>query len=153
MYINPILFPQISNRESWIQTVQIFDDNTGDLISLTDPTGIYAAYSVVLEIRPPRENGYSGYSGYSSQAWYGNSGEHAAIYEILQQGNAAVGSNSVISIVDTGTINIQVPRSNVERLRHQKTYDVYLTLNDDANDDGRQILIGRLPVFFGGRDT
>ncbi len=35
MYENPVLFPQISNRESWNQIVQIADDDTGDLIALT----------------------------------------------------------------------------------------------------------------------
>lgn len=150
MYQNPVLFPQISNRESWIQTIQIFDDDTGDLINLTDGVG-NAAYSVVLEILPPRRHGYSGC--YSDAAWYDTGCDYAVISETLSQGSAAIGSNPVISIVDNGTINIHVPKSYVETLRGHQTWDVFLTLNDDANDDGRQILIGRLPVFFGGRGT
>jgi hypothetical protein len=154
MYSNPTLFPQISNRESWIQTLQLFDDDTGDLITLTDPTGIYAAYSVVLEIMPPRRHGYGyGGGGYVYSSYQGNVYDRAVIYERLGQGDAAIGSNPVLSIVSNGTISIQVAKSYMERLRHHQTWDVFLTLNDDLNDDGRQILIGRLPVFGGGRNT
>lgn len=39
MYEFPVLFPAISNRESFVQTIQIADDETGDLITLTNSSG------------------------------------------------------------------------------------------------------------------
>jgi hypothetical protein len=36
VYINPLLFPQVSNREDLLRTVALFDDDTGEAI---DPSG------------------------------------------------------------------------------------------------------------------
>jgi hypothetical protein len=41
----------------------------------------------------------------------------------------------------------------MKTLHGRSTYDIYLTIEDTAGDDGRQLLIGRLPVFSGGRST
>lgn len=153
MYANPVLFPQISNRESWIQTVQIFDDDTGDLITLVDGNG-NALYAITLEILfAHRDLGYSGCSSYSGTSpWYGGDID-PVIYAQLAQGANALTGGGYISIVDSGTINIQVPKSIIQSFRRNGTYDVFLTLDDTANDDGRQILIGKLPIFNGGRST
>jgi hypothetical protein len=34
MYQNPVLFPQVTNREDFTQTVSLFDDDTGELLDL-----------------------------------------------------------------------------------------------------------------------
>jgi len=54
--------------------------------------------------------------------------------------------------VDVGTIQIMVPKSVMQTLQ-PRTYDVYLTIDPNGEDDGRQLLIGRLPVLYGGRNT
>lgn len=58
-----------------------------------------------------------------------------------------------ITIPDTGTIQVQIPYAVMQTLRSAKTYDVYLRLEDVANADARQLLIGKLPVAFGGHGT
>lgn len=35
MYINPVLFPQVTNREDLLRTVSLFDDDTGEAIDLS----------------------------------------------------------------------------------------------------------------------
>jgi hypothetical protein len=50
-------------------------------------------------------------------------------------------------------IDIQIPKSVMKTLHGRNSYDVYLTIEDTAGDDGRQLLIGRLPVFNGGMNT
>ena len=151
MYQNPVLFPQISNRESWVQTVQIYDDDTGDLITLVDGNG-NAVYAVTLAIQPEQRGGYSGVS--SNSSYYGCDYGEPVIYSTLAQGLPALNPGGYIALVDTGTISIQIPKSVMQTLRGgPRTWDVYLTIDDTANDDGRQILIGKLPVFYGGRNT
>src|SRR6185312_4077125 len=48
MYMNPVQFPQITNRESWSQLIGIYDDDTGDAINLsnTGGSGSYALWVV-----------------------------------------------------------------------------------------------------------
>ena len=149
MYENPVIFPQITNRESWLQSVQVSDDDTGDLISLLDDNG-NALYAIALEIRRSH-HGDSGYSGPSP--YYDDAGCDAVIYANLAQGAAPITAGSYIAIVDTGVIDIQIPKSIMKTLHGRSTYDVYLTIEDTAGDDGRQLLIGRLPVFQGGSNT
>lgn len=150
MWENPVLFPQTSNREGWLQTVQIFDDDTGDLINLLDNNG-NALYGVSLEIRPPRPHGGGGYSG--GNPYYDGYGFQPIIFSQLAQGGPGVVTGVYVSIPDQGTIQIQVPKSQMQKFFSTKTYDVFLVLDDTANDDGRQLFIGRLPVLFGGRET
>jgi hypothetical protein len=140
MYEYPVLFPTTSNRETWLQTVQIYDDQTGDLISLLDSNGV-PLYAVYLEIHPPRGRGSSSYP-YSSTAYYDWSGcGEGVIFATLA---------NYITIPDIGTISIQIPYTAMQTLDGGKTYDVYLRLEDQANADARQILIGKLPIAFGG---
>lgn len=137
MFSNPTLFPQISNRESWIQIVQLADDDTGDLITLTDSNN-NPLYGINLEISPAGDHGPSMGSPY------------------YDDGCAPIISGSLanyVSIVDTGTIEIVVPKSVMQSLRGPRTYNVYVTIIPNGEDDGRQILIGRLPVVYGGRNT
>jgi hypothetical protein len=139
MYENPVLFPQISNRESWIQIIQIADDDTGDLIALTDNNGV-PLYAITLEISRTRMPDYS--IGYGTNPYY-DWGFDPIISATLAD---------YISIVDVGTFQIALPKSKMQQL-HGRTYDVFLTIDPINADDGRQLLIGRLPVFYGGRNT
>lgn len=149
MYENPALFPAISNRESWIQTVQIFDDDTGDLIALADGSG-NCLYTVSLEIRPPCR---SGYYGYPSSPYYDAGSSESIIFTTLSQGSPALNPGGYLIVPDNGTVSINIPKSVIQTLSVSETYDVFLTISDDANDDARQILIGKLPVLFGGSAT
>lgn len=139
MFENPVLFPQISNREGWLQIIAIADDDTGDLIALTDSNN-NPLYAITLEISAAAPRG--GCGGYGPQPYYDFDGEP------IISGTLA----NYISIVGTGTIQIQIPKSVMQTLG-ARTYDVFLTLDPNNEDDGRQLLIGRLPVFFGGRNT
>ena len=142
MYENPVLFPQITNRESWNQIVQIADDDTGDLIALTDANN-NPLYAITLEISPARLPGGGGdFGGYGSNPYYDSCGGPIISATLADY----------IAILDTGTFEISIPKSIVQKLR-ARTYDVYLTIDPLNEDDGRQLLIGRLPVFYGGRNT
>lgn len=140
MYANPTLFPQISNRESWHQTFQIWDDDTDQLISLVDADG-NPLYGITVQIMAAREN-RGGYNGNYPSPWYDCYGEPIITATLA----------NYVTIVDIGTIVLQIPKSIMQTL-HARTYDVFMTLDDPADDDGRQLLIGKLPVFFGGRGT
>lgn len=141
MYTNPVLFPQISNRESWIQIIQIADDDTGQLIALTDTNG-NPLYSITLEIsRPNIPGGDSGYGG------------NSLFYDWLSPDPIISATlANYIAIVDVGTIQVAVPKSVMSGLRG-RTYDVFMTIDPINADDGRQLFIGRLPVLFGGKNT
>jgi hypothetical protein len=41
----------------------------------------------------------------------------------------------------------------MQTLRGGMTYNVYLRIEDTANSDARQILIGKLPISWGGHGT
>lgn len=140
MYQNPTLFPAISNRESWLQTVQIVDDDTGDIISLLDGGG-NPLYAIALEIIPAAPRGHVGYGNFPSP-WYDNDCAPSVSASLADY----------ITIVDVGTIQIQIPKSVIRSLS-ARTYDVFLTIDPNDADDGRQLLIGRLPIAYGGRNT
>ena len=122
-----------------MQIIQIFDDQTGDLISLTDASG-NPLYAIYCEISPPRHGGAGGWPSAYSYAWYDNDGQPLILASLADY----------ITIPDTGTIQVQIPYTVMQTLRGSKTYNVYVRLEDVANADARQILIGKLPVFFGG---
>jgi len=138
MYEFPVLFPAISNRESFVQTIQIADDQTGDLITLTDDDD-NPLYAVYLEISPPRRHG--GYGGQHASPYYYDHDGHAVILATL---------SNYLSIPDVGTIQVQIPYTVMQTLRGGLTYDVYLRIVDVANIDARQLLIGKLPVHYAG---
>jgi hypothetical protein len=139
MYEQPVLFPSISNRETWLQIVQICDDQTGDPIELTDSNG-NPLYQIYCEISPPRGGGGGGFGASYAYSWYDDCGEPLICASLA----------NYITIPDVGTIQVQIPYTVMQCLRGHRTYSVYLRLEDVANADARQILIGRLPVAFGG---
>jgi hypothetical protein len=144
MYQYPVLFPTISRRESWIHIIQIVDDQTGDTITLTDASG-NPLYSIFCEISPPEDGGFGGgfRDGYPSS----NGGFAGGVGEPIIFASLA----DFITIPDIGTIQIQIPPSVMQKLKGTRTYNVYIRIVDEPNDDARQILIGKLPVAFGGR--
>jgi hypothetical protein len=122
--------------------VQIADGDTGDLISLTDINN-NALYAVALEISPARPRGHTGVNIGGTSPYYDDDDCSPTISASLAD---------YISIVDVGTIQIMIPKSVMQTLR-ARTYDVFLTIDPNGVDDGRQLLIGRLPVLYGGRNT
>lgn len=142
MYESPVLFPAISNRETWLQIIQICDDQTGDPIVLTDGNG-NPLYQIYCEISPPREGWHGGFGGgYGEFGWYGGGFGEGIIHASLA---------NYITIPDIGTIQIQIPYKIMETLRGAtRTYNVYLRLVDEAAGDARQLLIGKLPVIYAG---
>lgn len=134
-----MLFPTTSNRETWLQTIQIYDDQTGDLISLTDGSG-NPLFAIYLEISAPRHNHMYGSPNGTPSAWYDECGEPIIFASLA----------NYITLPDNGTINVQIPYTVMQTLRGSRTYDVYLRIEDVANADARQILIGKLPITFGG---
>lgn len=135
MYEQPVLFPPTSNRETWLQIVQIADDQTGDLISLTDDSG-NPLYSVYLEITHSRRGG-------GGSSYYDECGSPVISASLADY----------IAIVGTGTVQVQIPYTVMQSLSGGRTYDVYMRLEDAASADARQLLIGRLPVAHGGRGS
>lgn len=140
MYHNPTLFPAISNRETWLQVVEIADDDTGDLISLTDEDD-NPLYAFALEIIAANPRNHMG--GYGPMPYY---------YDDCCSPIISGSLSNYITILDVGTIQIQIPKSVIQSLRGQ-TYDVFLTISVNGEDDSRQLFIGRLPVLYGGRNT
>lgn len=136
---NPVLFPQVSNRESWAQIFTIVDDDTDQPITLTDSNN-NPLYAITLEIDRAGPHGNTG--GYGVNPWY-DCGNQARILATLA---------NYISILDVGVFQCVIPKSVMQTLR-RGTYNVYLTIDPNNEDDGRQLLIGRLPVLFGGHDT
>ena len=139
MYQNPTLFPQVSNRESWVQIFEIADDDTGEPITLTDAEG-NPLYGISLEIDRAGPHGNTG--GYGVNPWY-DWGNQTRILATLA---------NYITILDVGVFQVVIPKSVMQCLR-RGTYNVFVTIDPNNEDDGRQLLIGRLPVLFGGHDT
>lgn len=153
MYQLPVLFDAISNRESWVQTVEVFDDETGDPIALQDASGnnYVQAY---LEISPERHHG----------CW-GNQINQPVYYDFDGEPIITADLTNYLFIVEASILQIQIPYTVIESLHGGHTYNVYLRfvfLPDFSSDfstqfnvsnDARQILIGKLPVYYGGRRT
>lgn len=142
MYQNAVLFPEVSNRETWLAYRQFADNDTGELINLQDGSG-NAAFNFTLEIvefsLPVSA------SGYGTPGWQFIDNNVPLITGTL---------SNYLSLVDPNTIQIRIPKSVMATLRAPRTYDVYLTITDKTDsEDCRQVFIGRLPVPYGGRNT
>lgn len=122
-----------------MQIIEIVDADTGDAISLTDINN-NPLYAIALEISPAQPRGHSG--GFGTSPWYDDDCAPSLSASLADY----------ISIVDVGTIQIMIPKSKMQTLRG-RSYDVFLTIDPNGVDDGRQLLIGRLPVLYGGRNT
>lgn len=144
MFQNPVIFPAVSTRQRWTQILGIYDDDTGDPLTLTDDDD-EALYTFTLEIIEQQRVPYGNDSGYGAPATLGQyAGPNPVITKTLGDG---------IEITDTGTIEIVVDKPDLQTLI-PGTYDVFLTIADASDtDDCQQVLIGRLPVLYGGRNT
>lgn len=153
MYQNPTLFPQVSNRESWRQVIQISDDDTGEPIQLLNTDDDTLLYTLTLEIQraspAPHDMGY--WLGGTTPPFYDDC-DSPVITQTVLAGAANPSAVSPLSIVDIGTIQIFLPKATFQTLRG-RSYDVYMTVYDADIDDGRQLFIGRIPVVYGGRAT
>jgi hypothetical protein len=91
-----------------------------------------------LEISPPRDRG--GYSGSYSSPSYDYAGQALILATLADY----------LTIIDVGTIQVQIPYTVMQTLRGGLTYNIYLRIVDAANVDARQLLIGTIPVVYGG---
>lgn len=130
MDLNPVLLPQVTNRESMTLPIGVNDAVTGDPIDLTGCT-------IDLAIYAPRQSAGSAWDGYSTSFDdnYSNCGP------IL---TASIGSG--ITVVDVGVFQVYFSAASMRTLS-PKTYDVGCVITRDI--DARQLFLGRLPVFFG----
>lgn len=123
----------------------IADDDTGDAISLVDDNDV-PLYALTLEIMPATPANHGNVSvGYGSPFPY-------PYYDYADVPVISATLADYIAIVGMGALLINIPKSVMTKLCGN-TYDVFLTIEDVAEDDARQLLIGRLPVLFGGRNT
>ena len=141
MYQNPVLLPQMTNRESWTLTVALFDDDTGDPIALTDANG-NPVVSFQFEVRKSGPgggygNGWGG--GYGPYADYGSYGDGPILTASLGNG---------ITIIDTGVIQVYFPELSMRSL-WAGTWDVGCTLASNDGIDVRQIFLAKLPILRG----
>lgn len=136
MDINPVLFPQITNREGWSPIMSIADDDTGDLIDLTN-------YTFALEIRRLNiNNGSAGSRGYGD-SW--DVGEYLTDGPII---TASLGNG--ITVIDIGVIQVFLTSAQMRSLPGPATYSVAMTAtSSDDPTNTRQIFLGRLPVLDG----
>lgn len=132
------------------------DIDAGDPVTIADSTGkntmmgyvtSYASSTGALvcqigcafefEIRSsPHHHGGSGYT-----PWY----DVSTVYHGGPLISAQLGNG--ISIIDQGFIQINIPASIMQKLRH-KSFLASLNMTDSVNT--RQVFVGELPIQFGG---
>ncbi len=153
MYANPILLPQMTNRESWTLTVSVFDDDTGDPFNLvgigTDWNGDWnsdfsvpsvAVVSIQFEVRRAGPNGQRyGSGGYGPLYDWGS-------YEDGPLLQASIGSG--ITIVAPNVFQVYFSETDMRKL-HPRTYNVGCTMASLDGIDVRQLFRGRLPILDG----
>lgn len=122
-------FPETSNAADWIGTVQLNDDDTGDLIDLTGCT-------VTFMVVPQTARG----SGTGGGGWpnvYGNFGT-----PVLTASTA----NGKITLPSTGIIQWTFRASEMAGLQ-AGFYEAGLRI--EKSPDTTQILIGQVPIING----
>lgn len=129
MYQNPVLFPQVTNRESFAPFIGIYDDADGSPVNLSGLT-------FQLEIR----NSGLG-SGQFSGAPYFSDVPGAPLL------TASLGNG--ITVVDIGVFQVVFSEIQMRGLR-PGTYSIACTVADGSAAGTRQLFIGRLPVLDGG---
>lgn len=130
----------MTNRESWTLTVSIFDDDTGDPISLTDDSD-NPVVSIQFEVRRPRPVGGRGYAeGYGSAYYdFGSYGEGPIL-------TAAIGNG--ISLLDVGVFQVYFSETQMRAL-YPLTWNVGCTLASLDGVDTRQVFRAKLPILDG----
>jgi hypothetical protein len=133
MYANPILFPQVTNRESWVPVIELRDDDTGDPIDLSGLT------SIQLEVRIIGRS--VGHWSTPMAPWYDDPPE---AYPIL---TASLGNG--IAILDVGYFQVVFPETKMRTLK-AGTYRVGCVASDGSDQGTRQLFVAQLPVIDGG---
>lgn len=129
MDLNPVLFPQVTNRESFRQIIGLYDDDTNDPLDLTSLT-------FACEVRFQ--------TNVISQPNYG-----VSYYDDTVYGNPVItlSLGSGLTVIDLGQLEVLITAAQMRGLC-AGTYSIALTASDDT--DTRQIFLGFLPVLFGG---
>ena len=135
MWQNPALFPAVTNRESVALSFSLYDDDTGELLDLT---GMTFAFEVRRPI--PGMGGVigGGYSPYHDIGNYDNQGPVLSL---------SLGSG--ITVPSTGVVQVDITAAQM-RVLVPSVYEVGFTVTSEDGLDTRQILLGKLPVLFGG---
>lgn len=145
MYQNPTLFPQITTRETWLQVVKLTDEDTGEAIALTDGAAGAGNPVVTIKVELQRAEPRPAALNFGSGVYYDGPYDAEPIL------SASIGSG--VTIIDTGVFQIRFTKTQMQTLT-PGTYDVFMTIADVTDaDDSRQIMLGRLPVLYGGRNT
>lgn len=131
MDINPVYFPQVTNRESWKAIVTCKDGDTGELIDLT-------GFTFACEVRRVPNN-LLDQSGYVPYYDYGSVDDAGASITL------ALGSG--VTVVGLGQVQLDITVAQMRSLAPD-TYSIALTAMLD--DEARQVFLGTLPVQFGG---
>lgn len=134
MDINPVLFPAVTNRESWSQIIGFYDDDTGDALDLTP-------YTFACEVRLRDRRSQFDQSGYTPNYDYGGVTDYGPLVTL------ALGSG--ITVVATGQLELDITVDQMRTLC-AGTYLISLVLSDGTPTGSRQIFRGYLPVLFGG---
>lgn len=132
MDINPVLFPQITNRESWSWLMKLVDDDTGEPLDLSGLT-------FNCEVRRKQNNPSLDVTGYTPFYDYGSIDDAGAVLTL------ALGSG--LTVIDLGQLQLSITVAQMRTLA-PATYSIALTAS--STDDTRQIFLGDLPVLFGG---
>ena len=134
MDINPVLFPAVTNRESFSPIFALNDEDTGDLLDLTGCT-------IQIEIRRAAPAGYN-------TSGYGNGYNEVGAVDMPGPTLAASIGNG-ITILDTGTFQLFFTEQQMRSL-YADTYSIACTISDsDTPPNVRQLFLGRLPVLNG----
>lgn len=132
MYANPVLFPQVTNRESFAPIIGIYDDADGSPVDLTGLT-------FQLEIR---RAGYgSGHFASPMVPFYDDAPEAAPVLK------ASLGSG--IAVLGVGVFQATFSETQMRTLC-AGTYSIACTATDGSAAGARQLFLGRLPVLDGG---
>lgn len=133
MDLNPVLFPQVTNRESVQQIIGLYDADTGEAIDLTDLT-------FQLEVRRTGlgSNCYSAGYGSSSDIGVSDSYGRPEFTLTLDDG---------LEVIDTGMLQMSITVDQMRTLTPD-TYSIAMTASNGV--DTRQVFLGMLPVLFGG---
>lgn len=132
MYANPVLFPQVTNRESFAPYIGIYDDADGSPVNLSGLT-------FQLEIR--RLGFGSGHFASPTVPFYDDGPEASPVL------TASLGNG--ITVVDVGVFQVVFSETQMRTLR-AGTYSIACTASDGSPAGTRQLFLGRLPVLDGG---